>query len=415
MRGVRVWARVLGVEGAVVKGVRLEQEQALEVLVVTVRPGWKQRGRCGICRRRCSGFDGGGGLRRWRALDLGTLRTYLEADAPRVACPEHGVVVAAVPWARHDARSTRSFDDTVAWLATHCSKAAVGQLMRVAWRTVGRIVTRVVDEAATQTDRLEGLRRIGIDEISHRKGHRYLTVVVDHDSGRLVWAAPGRDSATLDRFFDLLGPERCEQIRLVSADAAAWIRKAVVARCPKATLCMDPFHVVQWATEALDAVRREVWRAARKAGQTAVADDLKGARFALWKNPEDLTDRQQQRLADIQRTNAPLYRAYLLKEQLRCALGRPVHQAMNLLLGWLRWARRSRLEPFVDLARTIDDHWDQIAASLQHGLSNARVESLNTRLRLITRRSFGFHSPEAVIALAMLSLGGLCPPLPGRG
>ena len=405
---------MLGVEGAVVKDVRLEQEQASEVLVVTVRPGWKERGRCGICRRRCPGFDGGGGLRRWRALDLGTLRAYLEAAAPRVACPEHGVVVAAVPWARHDARSTRSFDDTVAWLATHCAKSAVSALMRVAWRTVGRIIAWVVAEAEERTDRLDGLRRIGIDEISHRKGHRYLTIVVDHDAGRLVWAAPGRDQATLGRFFDTLGEERCGQITLVSADGAAWIKGVVARRCPRATQCMDPFHVVAWATDALDAVRREVWRAARKAGQTGRADELKGARFALWKNPERLTERQQRRLAEIKRTNEPLYRAYLLKEQLRVALQMPVHAAMNMLLGWLSWARRSRLEPFVDLARKIDAHWDEIAASLQYGLSNARIEATNTKIRLITRRSFGFHGPEPVIALAMLSLGGLCPPLPGR-
>jgi transposase len=405
---------VLGVGGAVVEDVRLEAHKGEDVLVVAVRPGWRSRSRCGICQRRCPGLDAGGGRRRWRALDLGTIRTYLEAGAPRVSCPEHGAVVAYVPWARHDARLTRSFDDTAAWLATHCSKSAVGELLRVAWRTVGRIITRVVDEAEQASDRLDGLKRIGIDEISHRKGHRYLTVVVDHDSGRLVWAAPGRDSATLERFFVLLGPQRCEQIRLVSADAAGWIRKAVVARCPKATLCMDPFHVVQWATDALDAVRREVWRAARKAGQTGLADEVKGARFALWKNPENLTDRQQERLAVIQKTNAPLYRAYLLKEQLRAALQRPVHQAMNLLRRWVSWARRCRLAPFVELARTIDAYWEQIAASLQHGLSNARIESTNTKIRLITRRSFGFHSPEAVIALAMLSLGGLCPPLPGR-
>ena len=157
-----------------------------------------------------------------------------------------------------------------------------------------------------------------------------------------------------------------------------------------------------------------MWRAARKQGQTAVADEVKGARFALWKNPEDLTGRQHAKLADIKQSNAPLYRAYLLKEQLRTALGRPVHQAMNLLRCWVSWARRCRLAPFVALARTIDANWDQIAAALTHGLSNARIESANTRLRLIMRRGFGFHSPQAVIALGMLSLGGLCPSLPGR-
>ena len=181
-----------------------------------------------------------------------TWARHLEAEAPQVACTEHGVVVTAMPWARHDARSTRSFDDTVAWLATQCSKSAVGALMRVAWRRVGRTITRVVAGAEQQADPLDGLGRMGIDEISHRKGHRYLTVVVDHDSGRLAWATPGRDQATLERFFDALGEQRCGQIRLVSADSAAWIKRVVAARCPRATQCMDPFHVVQWATDALD-------------------------------------------------------------------------------------------------------------------------------------------------------------------
>src|SRR6266567_4333369 len=145
------------------------------------RTGGVRRG----CRRaRCGGYDQGEGRRGWRALDLGTVRAFLEADAPRVCCPEHGVVVAQVPWARHGAGHTRVFDDTAAWLAVHTSKQAVRELLRVAWRTVGRIVARVGADAEQAVDRLDGLARIGIDEISHRKGQRYLTVIVDHDSGR---------------------------------------------------------------------------------------------------------------------------------------------------------------------------------------------------------------------------------------
>jgi transposase len=162
-----------------------------------------------------------------------------------VRCHQHGVVVAAVPWARHGAGFTRGFEDTAAWLAVHTSQAAVAELLRVAWRTVGRILTRVAEEAGQGVDRLEGLRRIGIDEISHRKGHRYLTVVVDHDTGRLVWAAPGHDEATLDRFFDALGQQRSGQLNLVSADAATWIANTLARRCPQAVLCLDPFHVVR--------------------------------------------------------------------------------------------------------------------------------------------------------------------------
>lgn len=339
---------------------------------------------------------------------------FLEAEAPRVRCRAHGVVVAAVPWARHNAGHTYAFDDQVAWLATHCSKEAVRELMRIAWSTVGAIIERVSTDARKRTDLLEGLRRIGIDEISYRRGQKYLTVVVDHDSGRLLWAGPGRDAQTVGTFFELLGPERCAQLTLVSADAGAWIAKAVKQYCPSAQLCLDPFHVVSWATDALDQLRRDVWNSARKDGQHAAAADLKGARWALWKNAPDLSARQRGQLADIARTNRPLYRGYLLKEQLRQVFQLPHPQAMALLQHWLSWARRCRLKPFVRLAKTISTHSAGIEAALIHRLSNARVEAINTRIRLITRIAFGFRSPNALIGLAMLSLGGLCPPLPGR-
>jgi len=285
--------------------------------------------------------------------------------------------------------------------------------MRIGWRTVGRIIKRVVG-AFDGFDPLDGLRRIGIDEISHRKGHRYITVVVDHDSGRLVWAAPGRDKATVHAFFDALGPDRTAALQAVTADAASWIRTVVQDRCPQATLCMDPYHVVAWATDALDDVRRQVWNDARRQGQNAVAKEVKGARYALWKNPEDLTSGQKDKLAAIERTNRPLYRAYLLKEQLRQVFRLPAQAGIELLDEWLLWARRCQIPPFVKLAKRIGRHKERIAASLRLRLSNGIVESMNTKIRLIIRRAFGFHSPEALIALAMLDLGGLCPPLPGR-
>ena len=409
MRGTRVWARLLGLQRAVIKGVWIGGEGEV---VVCARPGWRERDRCGICRRRSPGFDLGDGRRRWRALDLGTTLAFVEADAPRVSCRRHGVVVCAVPWARHRSRFTRTFEDQAAWLAVNTSKSAVAELMRIAWRSVGQICERVADEAAREVDLLAGLRRIGIDEISHRKGHRYLTVVVCHDTGRLVWAAAGRDRQTVECFLDALGEERCKQIELVSADMAAWIAGPISERCPQAELCLDPFHVVALATDALDEIRCEVWNEARRAGQTVTARDLKGARFALWKNPEHLTARQKHKLSDIQHTNRRLYRAYLLKEQLRQIYRLPPDAAIALLDAWIKWARRCRLPPFVKLARTITDQQAGIVAAIEHGLSNARVEAINTQIRLITRRAFGFHSPDALIALAMLTLADLCPPLP---
>jgi transposase len=384
-------------------------------VVVAVRPKASAAGRCGVCRARCPGYDRGPGRRRWRSVDLGVTRTWLEADTPRVRCAWHGVVVASVPWARHGARHSYPFEDTAAWLVRHTSRSTVSHLLRVAWRSVGAIVARVVADAdAAAGDRLAGVRRIGIDEISYRRGHNYLTVVVDHDTGRLLWARPGRDKKTLAAFFDLLGEARCAQVELVSADGADWVADVVGLRCPAAKLCMDPYHVVVWANHALDLVRREVWNTARRDGQTALARGMKDCRFALWKNPADLTAKQQAKLSWIIDTNKRLYRAYLLKEQMRQVFAPGGADRLLLLDGWLRWSARSRLAPFVDLARRVRRYRDDIANTLAHKLSNARVESVNTKIRLLTRIAFGFKSPDALIALVMLHLGGYDIRLPGR-
>jgi len=409
----RVLARIGGVEGGVVEDVSIDADGAV---VLHARPLARCASRCGRCGRRAAGYDRGRGRRRWRALDLGAVRCFIEADAPRVACRRHGVTTVGVPWARPGASHTRGFEDVAAWLATQTSTTAITRLLRVSWPAVGQIISRVVADVAQQRpDRLEGLRRIGIDELSYRVGQRYITVVVDHDSGRLVWAREGRDRETVRAFFDALGAERTAQIEAVSSDLGAWITREVAASCPTAALCIDPFHVVRLASDALDTVRREVWNDARRAGDRQAARWLKGARYAVWKNPENLTDRQAAKLAQIQQTNRRLYRAYLLKEQLRAVFhADSADGAITILDRWLSWARRSRLESFVRLARTIRDHRPGIEATLRLGLTNARIEAVNTTLRLIVRRAYGFHTAQALIALAMLTVGGLRPDLPGR-
>jgi transposase len=147
-----------------------DEEGEMAALVVAVRLRRGDQGGCGKCRRRSPGYDRGEGRRRWRHLDLGVVQSFIEAEAPRVRCPEHGVVVAWVPRARHGAGHSRAFDDTAAWLAVRTAKSAVMELLRISWRTVGRIVTRVSADAQAGVDRLAGLRRIGIDEISYKRG-----------------------------------------------------------------------------------------------------------------------------------------------------------------------------------------------------------------------------------------------------
>lgn len=437
MRGTRLWRGLLGLDGwTVIEDVDLDvaDADADELLVVVrVRPAKRIRPRCGRCGRPGSYYDQGEGRRWWRGLDLGTLRVQIEADAPRVNCSEHGPTVRQVPWARHGAGHTYGFDDTVAWLAVHTSKTAVTALMRIAWRTVGSIIARVWADTDTLVDRFAGLRRIGIDEISYKRGRLFLTVVVDHDTGRLVWAAPGQDKATLRAFFDALGPDRSGQVTHVSSDEAKWISAVVAERCPNAVRCADPFHVVQWATEALDVERRRAWNEARAIARTEPkrgrgrppadaaprpgherAAKLKKARYALWKNPEDLTERQQVKIDWIATADPRLHRAYLLKEGLRHVFKVKGDDGKHALDRWLAWAQRCRIDAFVELGRKIRRHRAAIEAALEHGLSQGRVESINTKIRLLTRIAFGFRNAHALIALAMLSLGGHKPALPGR-
>jgi transposase len=426
VRNASLWRALLGVENAVIEDV--EYDEDAEVVIAHVRPRRARRGRCGACGRPAAWYDHGGGRRRWRGLDLGVMQVFLESDAPRVNCPDHGPTVRQVPWARHGAGHTYEFDQQVAWLATQCSKTAVTELMRIAWRTVGAIITRVWADTTATTDVFSGLRRIGIDEISYKRNHKYLTVVVDHDTGRLVWVGIGQNKATLHGFFDALGPQRCEQITHVSADGADWIAAVVAERCRNAVRCADPFHVVRWATNALDEVRRQAWNAARSdvrdrralrargkdVRDAGHAKALKHARFALWKNPENLSTRQAAKLAWIAKAEPRVHRAYLLKEGLRLVFQLPYDEAVEALEEWISWARRSRIERFVALQRTVIAYKTEILASIEHGLSNGLIESVNTKIRLITRMAFGFKSPHALIALAMLNLGGHRPALPGR-
>jgi transposase len=414
--GVSVWKVLLGVEQrVVVEDVELEVAGGGEaVLVASVRPAKRWASRCGQCLRRCPGYDRGDGRRRWRGLDLGSSRVFLEAEAQRVRCGEHGVVVAAVPWARHDSAFTAAFEDQAAWLAAHTAASTVAVLMRSSWRAVTGMITRVVAEARGRTDRLAGVVRVAIDEKAYRKGHRYLTVVTDLDTGRVVWAAEGRCKATVAAFFTALGPDRSAQLTHVGCDGADWIHTVVAEHAPQAQLCLDSFHVVAWAGEAVDGVRRRIGRDLKAAGRTEDAKALKGSRWAVLKNPKNLTGGQQESLASIKATNGPLYRAYLIKEQLREVFRVKGRRGRRLLTGVIAWASRSRLPEMVDLARKLRRFKDLIGNTLDSGVTSALAENTNTHITVLARRAYGFHSPEALIAMIELTRGGLCPPLPGR-
>lgn len=411
MRISSVLQKLLGIDHLKACSVDFENHVDGQVVVVSVRAFKNRQSRCPKCDKRCPGYDQPVQVRRWRHLDFGAFKCYLEAAVRRIECDEHGVLTESVPWARPAAKMTRAFDDTVAWLTAHSPASAVSELMRISWRTVQRVVERVIADASGEVDRLNGLRRIGIDEMSYRKGHRYITVIVDHDTGRLVWAREGARKETLYVFFDELGIERTRALTHVSADAGRYIATVLSERAPQAIWCMDPFHVVQWATRAVDRSRTRVLNRISGLSQA----DRRQLRWALLKNPENLNGKQRRaRNALIKSANTELAIAYQLKEELRhIATGR-VGYPWSALQRWLKRAEASGIMEMVGLAKSVRAQEVQIYNAIVVGLSNARVEATNTHLRALTKRAYGFHSPEALIAMADLTRGGTCPPLPQR-
>jgi len=407
VRITKLLRSLLGVSRMFVRDVQLGHSS----LIVDVRPSWK-RPRCGGCGRRAPGYDRMTKPRFWQALAFGTVFVHLRYAIRRVACRHCGVRVEQVPWADPGRRFTRRFEEMVGYLAQVTDMTSTAKLMGISWQTVSNIVARLVKERLDDS-RLDGVRRIGIDEFSYRKRHRYITTVVNHDTGKVIWATEGKGAAAVEAFFDALGPERLAELELVTVDMAAGFLKAIRERAPHAKVVLDRFHVQRLASDAVDHVRRDQWRELQGTEEGRV---VKKTRFALLKNPWNLTPKETTKLSQVQKDNAPLYRAYLLKETLAAALDYRVPAlARRSLNRWLAWASRSRLAPFVKLARTIRKHKDDVLAYVDERYTNGVVEGLNNRLRSVARRAFGYHSPEALIAMLFLVCGGirLEPPIPG--
>jgi transposase len=381
----------------------------------------------------------------WRHLDLGVWRLEVRATLRRLDCPVHGVHVEGVPFAREGARFTADFEDLVAWLATKTDRTAACRLARVDWKSVGRIIERVAFEQL-DPGRLGDLYDIGIDEVSWRKQHSYLTLVVDHRRGCVVWGTAGAGAAAADRFFAELDPpepgnpidpqpsvqlaipgagadradpervigERASKLQAISMDMGPGYALSAREHAPNAVICIDPFHVVALTTRALDEVRRGYWNELRSLDDKDAAKRFKDARWVLLKNPERLTEKQAVTHRKLREAGGDVWHAYTLKEALRSIFADELTIAdVEILLDeFIASAAQSALKPFVRLAETIRRHRDGILAAVRLGVNNARVEAINNKVRLITRRAYGFHSAKAALALVHLTCGPIDLELP---
>src|SRR5512135_240069 len=402
MRVTRAFSRLLDLEGMWVRRVEFLGDRV--VVSVALR---RRRLICPLC-----GFSTPHRHNRqrqnstWRHLDLGVWRLELRAQLRRLECPEHGVRVEAVPFARHRSGFTRDFEQLVAWLATTTDKSAICRLVRIDWDTVGRIIARVCAEEL-DGDRLENLFEIGIDEISWKRQHNYLTLISDHIRGQIVWGTEGNDSKAANRFFRQIGRSRSHAIEVISLDMGPGYAKAAREHAPQAIIAIDPFHVVALANRALDDVRRAYWNKLRELDDPDAARRFKDARWSLLKAPDRLNDQQSRTLRRLRAAGGEVWRAYTLKEALRAIFnpGLTLQDVTILIDRFISKALRSHLGPFVRLAKTIRKHRDGILQAIRLGINQGRTEALNNKVRLITRRAYGFHSANSALALVMLTCG----------
>ncbi|WP_458860431.1 ISL3 family transposase [Mycobacterium adipatum] len=406
MRVSTAFNRLLQIPGASVVDVSIGDH----VVEVTVRPKTRLL-TCPCSKRVRAVYDRR--RRRWRHLDLGTKRLWLIYRIRRLHCPDCGVITEDVPWARPGARFSRDFEDMVLWLAQRTDRTTVSTLMRCSWESVTSIITRGVDELLDQR-RLDTLYRIGVDEICYRHPHHYLTIIGDHDTGTVIDVQPGRSEDSFAAFFESQPDSDLETIEAVSMDVSKAYQAAAREHVPKATICFDPFHIMLWVNRALDRVFADAASGPNKVVMTSA--QWRQTRWALRTGENKLNDTKRALVNQIARASRRVGRAWTLKEQLR-DLYRLDHEpgaARALLKAWITAAKRSRIPSFVELGKRLQEHFDAVIAAVELGISNALIEGINAKIRLINARGYGHHSARALTAMIYLCLGGLRPKLPTK-
>lgn len=367
-----------------------------------------KRGRhliCSGCGGRCPIRDRLA-EREWRHVPLWGIAVSLRYRPARVKCPACGVVVEKIPWTLGKSPLSAGLVHVLAVWARLLAWDMVARLFGVCWSTVASAVRSAVGYGLAERD-TSGVRHIGIDEISRKKGHVYMTQVYDLDQKRLLWSGEGRGEETLRRFFKEWGPERTAQIEGICSDMWAPYAKVVKEQCPHAVLVFDKFHLVRHLLDAVDRVRR-------MEAKTLKAEEpglLKGSRYLWLKNPWNLTPTQKQRLGYLQGLNLKIHKAYLLKELFRELWGyRTKGWAARFLSKWCWWATHSRIAPLRDFARLVRRHEEGILAYFTLRIHNGATEAMNNNAKQVSHRAHGFRTPGTFALNLYHCLGKL--PLP---
>ena len=359
--------------------------------------------RCTLVQRNSKPGKSARNSRTWRDIPAGGVSIALHYSPREIHCPTHGRRQENIPWAAAKSRTSLRLEFQLMRLCTVMPQSEAAAQLGIPTSTVADILHRLITRYR-DGHKIRGLKNLGIDEISYKKGHRYLTIVYDLDRRHVVWIGVGKARDTIDRFFnEVMSRGQRGRVKTACCDMSKTYIGAIRDHLPNALLVLDRFHVIKALNEAVDEVRKEQYRALSKAERK----ELKGLRFIILKNKNKRTLKERKAIAEIERSQRRLFRATTLKDKLSHFWEYTyIGSAQKFLKRWCKSAKLSRIEPLRKFVRLIDAHWDGIVASLS-GITNAVAEGLNRIIRMTKNRASGFRSTSNFANMIYLIVGDL--------
>jgi len=401
MKDTQLYSQILGIQKPW-KVTSVNVSLADDEVEVQVQHGGGKL-KCPKCGQVCPGYDKRS--RRWRHLDTCQLKTLLVADVPRVECKEHGVVTVEVPWAEPGSGFTALFEALVIdWLKT-AAVSAVAERLRLSWNAVDGIMQRAVRRGLSRRKALQP-KRLSVDETAYRKGHDYITVVTDQESGTVLHVAEDRLTTSLGSFYEQLDEDQLNGIEVVCMDMWPAYIKATRQAIEGADLkiAFDRFHVAQYLGKGVDQVRRDEHRQLLKAGD----QQLKGTKYQWLRNPTNMGWHQRRAFTSLRNSTLKTSRAWAMKD-FAAQLWHYQHRTWAMK-GWKRlinWMSRSRLAPMKKVAATLKNHLWGIINAVVLKADNSHAESINSRIKTVKTRARGFRNKQRFRDAIYFHLGGL--------
>lgn len=380
----------------------VDLDKASDTVNVYVACDFNPHLRCPVCNRKCTRYDSK--RRTWRHLDTCQFLTKVHADVPRTDCPEHGPLLIEVPWAEKGGRYTLLFEACViAWLKD-ASINAVSRHMKLSWTAIDGIMKRAVKRGLQQQKTVK-TDHLAVDEVSQKKGKRYLTIISNSD-GYVIDVQDGRGKESLGAFYESLSLAQRHRIRSISMDMSPAYIHTTLDWIPdaKQKICFDKFHVAQDLNRTVNAIRKDEINNVAKEWRRP----LHLSRFLWMRNQDRLTAEHQAKLNSLSSVASKTARAWAIRQYAMTLWDFDTdEQARKAWLKWHGWAVRSRLKPMVRFAKDIKEKLWGIVNAIVHKRSNAQAESLNAKIKMIKVRAKGFRNKERMKTAILFHLGGL--------